>query len=156
MTAIPANKVTQEDLNEWYRLSQELARIKNAEMLLRTKIFRGLFENPVEGTNKHNLAEGWVLKATHTIRRDVDMGSLQAYTTQNPETNMSKLTEVGINPELLFKWKPELAVREYRKLSEEQRKVLDNVLIIKDGSPGLEIVLPASAQKAKAEELSQA
>lgn len=147
MSAIPANEVTQEDLNEWYRLSNELSRIKAAEMLLRTKIFRGMFKDPVEGTNTVPLAEGWQLKGKRTINRDIDPGSLQAYVHQDEE-GKSKLSEAGIAVGNLIKWKPELILKNYRQLTDEQRNVFDNVLIIKDGSPALEIVLPKRAEEA--------
>jgi len=38
MTNIPANTVSQEDLAEWYRLQEELKKVKASEMLLRQKI----------------------------------------------------------------------------------------------------------------------
>lgn len=37
MTAIPENVATQADLVEWYRLKEELGRVKIAEALLRQK-----------------------------------------------------------------------------------------------------------------------
>ena len=44
----------------------------------------------------------------------------------------------------LFKPKYELVISEYRKLSDEQRKVADQVLIIKDGMPQLDITPPST------------
>ena len=62
----------------------------------------------------------------------------------------SRLTKLGISPEQLVKWKPELVLKAYRNLTNEQKEVFNECLVIKDGSPSLEIVLPASAAKAQA------
>lgn len=139
MTAIPEDTVTQEDLNEWYRLQDQLKKIKASEMLLRTKIFKFFFKEPAEGTNNHPLAEGWVLKGKYTINRDVDPGELGA--------RRPMLAENGINADVLVQYKPSLVLGEYRKLTAEQQKLFDACLIIKPGSPALEIVLPAKAAK---------
>jgi len=140
MTNIPANTVTQEDLAEWYRLQDELKRIKASEMLLRQRIFGAYFPSPVEGTNSAPLADGWVLKGKHTINRDIDPGALGAMKEQ--------FAEAGISADALVQYKPSLVLKEYRTLTEEQRQLFDQCLIVKPGSPALEIVLPAKAKKA--------
>lgn len=145
MTAIPENQVTQKDLEDWYKLQDELRKIKAAEMLLRQKIYKGLFKEPVEGTNSIPLGAGWVIKAKRVINRDIDLASLQVNSAVEEATKQSRLSLAGITVEKLIKWKPELVTKEYRNLTEEQVKIFDECLIIKDGSPGLEIVLPAKA-----------
>ena len=57
MTQVPENEVSQADINKWYELQAQLKSIKASEMLLRTKIYKGLFKDPVEGTNTIPLAE---------------------------------------------------------------------------------------------------
>lgn len=129
---IPQKTITQADVEEWYRLQDELRKVKTKEMLLRKKIFEACFPDPKEGTNSVELGDGYVLKGKHVINRSIDEGSLQA---------MSKeLQEAGINTDELIEWKPSLKTREYRKLTAEQIHLFDQVLIVKDGSPGLEIV----------------
>lgn len=141
MTAIPANAVTQADLDSWNQMQMQLAALKSAEMLLRTKIFKGLFPNPVEGTNSVPLGtEGWVIKAKYPITRKPDVALLTA--------KAAELREAGIVLEDVIRTIPELAAGEYRKLTDDQRHLLDQVLEIKPGSPSLEIVLP---KRAKAE-----
>jgi hypothetical protein len=130
----PAAAVTQEDLTKWYELSKQLETIKTAEMDLRKKIFKGIFTEPREGVNKHALTDGWILKADHKINRKVDEALLA---TMSPA-----MREKGINPDALVKWKPELVTGEYRKLTEEEMKLFDQVLTITEGSPQMEIVLP--------------
>lgn len=134
MVNIPENEVTQADLAEWYRLKDQLATIRNSEMLLRQKIFKGLFPTPKEGTNSHTLPDGYVVKATHTISRDIDVGAVEAY--------RQRLTEQGVAVDKLLNWKPSLVTKEYRTLTEEQRNMFDACLIIKPGSPTIEIVKP--------------
>lgn len=137
MTLIPPNEVTQADLDEWSNLTQQLAAIKAKEMLLRMKIFRAKFPNPVEGTNKFPLAAGWIIKATYPISRKplVDLLVARAQLMRN----------LGIPVDALIKSVPELVTGEYRKLSDEQRHIFDQVLEIKPGSPQLEITLPKRA-----------
>jgi len=151
MTAIPENTVTQEDLAEWYRLQEQLRTVKAAESMLRAKIFKGMFKDPKEGTNTIPLNQGWVLKAKHVINRDVDQASLTACSQIDEATQMSRFSSNGIHTEKLIKWKPELVTKEYRLLTDEQRQIFDECLIIKPGSPSLEIVLPAAARAAQGE-----
>lgn len=139
MSAIPANAVTQEDLTKWSELQKQLGDLKSAEMLLRTKIFKGLFPAPVEGTNSIPLGtEGWVIKAKYPINRKPDVALLTA---RAPE-----LRAAGIVLEDVIRTIPELATWEYRKLTDEQRHLLDQVMEVKPGSPALEIVLPKRAK----------
>ncbi len=139
MTQIPTNAVTQEDLNAWSEMQRQLGALKSAEMLLRTKIFKGLFPNPVEGTNSVPLGtEGWLIKAKYPINRKPDVALLTA---RAPE-----LRAAGIVLEDVIRTVPELSTGEYRKLTEEQRKLLDQVMEVKPGSPALEIVLPKRAK----------
>ena len=142
MTQVPENEVTQADINKWYELQAQLKSIKASEMLLRTKIYKGLFKDPKEGTNTIPLAEGWVMKAERVIRRDIDVAAL-TINSANPELGPSRLELAGINVASLVKWKPELVLKNYRELTDEQKLIFNDCLVIKDGSPALEIVLPA-------------
>ena len=141
MAKIPENTVTQEDLNEWAAMSKQLGELKSKEMLLRMKIFKGLFIDPVEGTNSVPLGtEGWVIKAKYPINRKIDVALLTA--------RAAELREAGIPVDSVVRTVPELAVAEYRKLSEDMQKLFDTVMDVKPGSPSLEIVLPKRAQVA--------
>jgi len=140
MTDIPANEVTQKDLEEWFRLQEQLKQIKTLELMLRNKIFKGRFPNPIEGTNSTPLENGYVLKGKYVINREVDQGALGAM--------RPKLLEAGIKADDLVQYKPSLVLKEYRTLTAEQQQLFDQVLIVKPGTPALEIVLPAAAKKA--------
>ena len=140
MTQIPENTVTQADMDEWYALQKQLAAVKAAEMLLRMKIFKFYFPNPEEGANQVHLGtEGWVIKAKYPITRKPDVALLTA--------KAAELRAAGVPVDSLIKSVPELVTTEYRKLTEEQTKLFDQILDIKPGSPALEVVLPKRAQK---------
>lgn len=134
MVLIPDNPVTQKDLEEWYVLQDKIAKLKASEMLLRTKIFKFFFPTPVEGTNTAELPDGFALKGQYKIQRDIDQGAFEAL--------KDRLREAGINADKLVRWKPELTMKEYRALTEEERQLADQFLIVKPGAPSLEIVQP--------------
>lgn len=139
MSEIPEDKVTQADLSAWYEMSQELKKLRAKEMILRKKIFDGAFPDPKEGTNNYELADGYMLKGKYELTRNIDPGALDAM--------KATLRENNINPDALVQYKPSLVTKEFRALTEEQHKLFDQCLIIKPGSPALEIVLPKKAAK---------
>lgn len=139
MTEIPPNVVTQADLDEWFRLTEELKKVKAKEMLLRLKIFKGYFPAPREGTNKAPLADGYQLTGTHVVNRDVDEGALSVLG--------KDFTAAGLRPDLLIKWKPSLVKSGYNTLTDEQKHLFDQALIVKPGSPSLEITKPKKVVK---------
>lgn len=137
--AIKHKKPTQEEIELWYKYQQELANIKSKEWDLRNKIYQGLFEKPVEGTNNYVLPDGWVLKATRTVNRSIDEPAMEA---------MRKgLAKAGIVLDDLIERKPTLKISAYRKLTDEQRRMVDCFLVIKDGAPSMKIQLPKKALK---------
>ncbi len=142
MAHIPEDTATLADLTLWYEMQDQLKKLKASEMLLRTKLFKAFFPAPKEGANSFALDQGWVLKGTYKIDRKIDIALL---------TNFSaSLRENGIIPEALVKYDPSLITSEYRKLTAEQEKMFDQVLIVKPGAPSLEIVLPAKAKASAA------
>jgi hypothetical protein len=138
MAVIPPNEVKIEDLMEWYQIQQDLTRLKASEILLRNKIFKGLFPNPKEGTNTHKLPDGYELKAVHKINRAVEPGALIVL--------QDKFKEANIKVDDLIEYKPDLKIKAYRELTKEQAELFDQALIVKDGTPDLKIVLPSSAK----------
>ena len=138
MIQIPENQVTQQDMERWYTVQEQLSKLKNEEQLLRQKIFKGMFHDPKEGTNSVDLADGFVLKGKRIINRTVDDAAFKA--------SVEELAKNGIATDQIVKYKPELVTSEYRKLTAEQINLFDTVLIVKDGMPGLEIVKPKRAK----------
>jgi len=159
MAEIPENVVTAADLSEWFHLHAELGRIKSAEALLRSKIFKHYFKDPKEGTNNHPLNDGTgaVLKGQYVINRSVDIGQLDALKTAqstawSEEAIAARKAGQGAMPNIpllkfdeLVRWKPEVAVSEYRKLTKEEQHYFEQCLVIKPGSPQLEIAIPKRA-----------
>ena len=135
MVAVPPNPVTAEDLAAWWKMTQDLTALKASEMLLRTKIFKGMFPTPKEGTNKVPLTDGWELQAVHAVNRKVDPAAAKAL--------QEEFIANGINPAALIELKPELKKAAYNELTQEQKNLFDNALIVSDGSPQMKIVLPA-------------
>lgn len=134
MAEVPQNQVTEKDLADWYKLKKELADVKAKEMLLRMKIFKSIFPAPKEGTNNHDLADGYVLKAQWGYNREVDLGSFTVLKESFEKHN--------IPADSLIQYKASLKKAEYNKLTEEERKLFDQALVIKPGSPTMEIVKP--------------
>ena len=136
MVTIPVNPVSPQDLIEWDTVKKELNRIKAAEMLLRKKIFGGMFPQALdgEGTFYQPLENGFRLKAIAKLDRSVDIAHFNAMREQ--------FAALQINADSLIKYTPELVIRTYRELTDEQRTLVDCALTIKPGAPSLEIVAP--------------
>jgi hypothetical protein len=140
MVLIPEREVTLEHLKEWYDLKQQLDDIKNKEVVLRQFIVAGLFPDPKEGTNTYPLNDGTgaVAKATHVLNRAVQIELLdELVKSLDANTNLPQL-----DLDKLVRWKPEVSIKEYRALTDEERNLFDQVLVIKPGMPGLEIMIP--------------
>lgn len=144
MVTIP--KVTHQDLQYWFKLQQQLSKLKSEEAMLRARIFSDLFPDPQEGTNNYDIGDGTgaVLKATHVINRSVDQGSLEALdkAMRDPASNLPKLPL-----RKLINWEPKLVIKEYRALTDEERAAFDQCLIIKEGSPQMKIEIPKRARR---------
>jgi hypothetical protein len=131
-TALPVVEVvTQEEMNEWYELTQKMAEMKTRELVLRNKIFNSYFPDPVEGTNNIPLEDGFVLKAQYKLNRTVDEAVLSE--------KAQEFKDAKIPVKDLVVLKPELSTRVYRELTEEQRALFDKALVIRPGTPQLEI-----------------
>lgn len=141
MSDIPG--VTIEDVKTWYQMNEDLSRLKAAEVMLRTRIAKHFFPTPVEGSadNKYSLNDGTgaIVQMDHKINRTVlepELDALRAAIKEEganlPKLNLSKLV----------KWKPELVMKEYRALTDEERAVFDRCLQIKPGTPALEVKIP--------------
>lgn len=146
---------TDRDVEEWRLADEAMRKAKDTEINLRLPLARWYFQNPREGTNNHTLENNFVLKMKHTIRRKVDEALLALF--RKPERlegedesvePKSKLERAGVDFATIFKAEYSLVVGEYRKLTEDQRKVVDQILIISDDStPGLEYAPPAKRKQ---------
>jgi len=139
-TALPAFDLIAA-LTEWYNVKAEIAPLAQKEGILRKAIFDHCFPAPVEGTNTYVLPDEHQLKGVHVINRNVDDAALDAL--------KPKLAEKQVNIDTLIKRKPELVKSVYNTLNDEQRHLVDQFLVIKEGTPQLSIV-PPSKKGAKA------
>lgn len=156
MSEIPSDILTPQEVFEWYEVTEQLSKLKQKEGLLRARVWRHLVPVPSEGTNTVELAanpifagidtQGFVFKGQHKINRDIDEAALQVLGPKFLERTIDG-KPAPLPLASLVKWKPELVLREYRKLTTEETHDFDQVLIVKPGSPQCEIVLPASAKK---------
>jgi hypothetical protein len=133
--------VTPADLVAWFEMKKQLSDLTAAEAMMRRRIFGHYFKTPEEGVNTVPLNDGTgaVIKGTQPINRKVDEGELEALKlaikaegSNLPKLPMSKL----------IKYVPELALKEYRGLTAEERQTFDRCLVIKPGMPALEITIP--------------
>lgn len=138
MSDLDIEEATQEDLNAWYTLQDQLTEIKDKEMKLRKKIFKFYFQHPVEGTNTVPLSDGFVMKGTFVINRKPAVELLT--------THYDELVQAGVPVGALFKNEPKLVTAAYRLLTDEQRAMVDSVLEISVGSPSLQIVKPKKGE----------
>lgn len=121
-------------LEQWRKCALELSRIKDEEMRLRKEIFASAFTSPTEGTNKHELMDGWQLKATLPYNRALDQSKCEAVLKDLKKQKLGDLIKV----------KYELSVTDYKKLAEDDvtKAVLDAIMTTKPGAPSLELVAP--------------
>lgn len=152
-----AAQITEADLSEWYKLQNDLAKLKARESQMRKVLFSHFFPKAEEGVNTYDLPEvngvPYELKGTRKIDRKVDEAVLKKMT-EVSKTDAgevpSEFDQLGVSADKLVRWKPELNVGEYRKLSDNVRAVVDKMLIIKDGSPSMEIKPKSDRARAKA------
>lgn len=117
-------------LDEWIAVKTDLERLKKREADLRKKLFDGAFPAPIEGVNTVELSDGSIVKGTYKINRTVDEAALQAVKENLPAEKSARL--------VIFK--PQLSLTEYRKLTDEERKIFDAALIVRPGSVSLEVI----------------
>jgi hypothetical protein len=136
-------EVTYEDLVKLVKMQSQLAKLKGAEAMLRKRVFKHYFPAPTEGSKDNkvplNDGTGAIVQGEHTVNRKVDEGELE-------QLKEAIFAEGSNLPQLdfpnLIKWKPEVAIPEYRKLSVSDRYVFDRCLVVTDGMPGLKVVIP--------------
>lgn len=124
-------------LTEWQNKVAQIeaqAHLTVEERKLRAEVFALAFPKPAEGTNNEELPQGWKLKGTLKIDRKLDEAALPAV--------KEAIRAMGVNPDPLVKYKPELALKDYRALPPEVMKVFDTCLTIKPALPSIELVPP--------------
>lgn len=123
-------------LQKWNEAKKGLDYYKDLEVSLRKQVTEEFFgENLKEGSgNKIPLSDGFILQATVAYRREVDNEVYHAIA--------NDLSEQGVDLARLVTYSPKLSTSEYKKLSEEARKIFDSCVETKVGSPSIKIVQP--------------
>lgn len=118
----------------WHELQELLKMVKKAEMEMRKEMGLAFFneDDLTEGVNTAEIGQGWKLKNKHTLKRDIDEGSLAAVLKKMPKGSEDKL----------IKYKPSLVLKEYRRLSDKELKIFDEAITMKPGSLALELCPP--------------
>lgn len=130
---------------EWQEAVKQLAAAKNAEAALRKQVLVECFDfeaDDREGTQNVELGNGYKLKAVFKLNRRLNNKD------EAVDKVLTKIEKSGAEgqfiAERLVKWKPELALSEYKKLPEKFKKLIDEVLTASPGMPALELVVPKS------------
>ena len=124
-------------IGRWQTVTQQIEAFKETivqEMQLRKAIFARVFPAPTEGTNKADLTDGWVIKATYKIDRKFDEAALPAV--------LEALKPLNVAVDSLVRYKPELVITFYKALPVAAKTLLDQALTSKPASPTLELVPP--------------
>jgi hypothetical protein len=121
------------NLAEWQVITRLATELKAREMELRKDLFAGAFPSPKEGTNKHTLPDGRIVKGVYKISRTVDQASVVSV--------QRKLREdLGTKADDLFPTKFGLDKKVLDSLTDEQKAIAADAYTEKPSAPALEII----------------
>ena len=116
-------------LNAWRQAGEVLETIKAYEMDLRKKVVQDVFKESVTGKNKADVPGGELI-FTKKFNTTVD------------ETSFDKVAAeaeiCGVDVGSLFKVKHSLDNKKYKMLTDEQKEIIDQTLVVKEAAPTLE------------------
>jgi len=125
-------------IKEWDDLKAQVEAVAkpliDKERALRQLVADAMFDEPHEGTNYVDLESEWRLKLTYKLDRKIDEAMLA--------TVKEQLASMNVSIDKIVKWKPEVVLKAYRELTAEQMNVFDQAVVIKPGTPALEMVPP--------------
>lgn len=142
---VEAPKLTQEQrdkvIKDWYESKQQLiaekARLSPIEADERVKraALKTLFSEIVEGSkNVIELGNGYSLQLKQTYSRNVDNAALQSM--------LPELKEAQVPVDMLYKAKYELDMAIYRRLTKEQKELVDQTFVLKEDMATAELKVP--------------
>src|SRR6266436_2583273 len=138
----------------WDSKKKAIEVAKEEEMDLRKYIVGRAFPKKAEGTNTKELGNGYQLKAI--IKYNYNLAD-----NDTVEEKLNKISSLGnMGPfiaDRLVSWKPTLSLREYRELCDCTDKgdkfaknvvnIINEMLVITEGAPSLEIKEPKGKKK---------
>lgn len=125
-------------LQEWQDFATKLKACQDEERKARISIADYVFgksEQRTEGTShkKFKTSDGreWDVKVVHKINRGLDVAALDSVMSQLPED--SRARNIGV----VVKYVPELVVKGYKELSDQERLIVAQAVTEKAGMPEL-------------------
>ena len=116
-------------LTAWRQAAEVLETVKKMEMELRKKLVSENFAESKAGSNKADVAGGQLVYT-------------KKFTTSVDEELFDRVAQeadiAGIDVGLLFKVKHNLDNKRYKTLSDDQKAIIDQMLITKESAPVLE------------------
>ena len=116
-------------LTAWRQAQEVLDTVKKMEMELRKKLVSDHFQESKAGANKADVAGGQLVY-TKKFTTSVDE---ELFDRVSAEADIA-----GVDIGLLFKVKHSLDNKRYKTLSDDQRAIIDQMLITKESAPVLE------------------
>ncbi len=154
MSTAPVAPMTREQidavLNQWHEAKQKLDAAKEREMMLRQIIVNesGMFNSAKEaGTETYKLGGGWSVKVVKKQNYKIENKQGEAFAVLYSLSEMAKDNPdlTAIIPEL-FSFDANLRKTEFDKLRGEERKLIEDILMITDGAPSLELIPPKDVE----------
>ena len=135
--------VLEDLLGQWLAATASITALKHqldpivaSEHRLRKDIASYAFsKESKEGTHYYDLPNDWRLKCAKALDRKVDKAVLSSVLNEYR-------SRFGVAPDECFEYKPQLVVSKYRKLTDEQRTLLDLALTITEKMPEVEVLPP--------------
>lgn len=125
--------MTNDQMIHAWSLNQALLKeLKTVEMEQRKQIAEKMFPDAKNGTNKHELGAGYVLKYVCGEETKLDPTVFELLRPDLPEHVIDKAV----------KFTPSLIAKGFKDLSMEDREKLEDALVTKPKSPTMEIVAP--------------
>jgi hypothetical protein len=127
---------------QWAEAARELADVKVREIGLRLQVVAACFADDLErGTQRQDLGQGYGLKAEVPDNVKIDgVKVLEGLKQLRAEGDAGELLA-----DRLVKFKPELRIGEWFKLSDERRAYFADSITITTGTPALELTKPPPA-----------
>jgi len=138
-------------VRSWRESKSNFQAWQEHERVLRGQVKDKLFPEAVKGTQRYDLGNGHKVKLVQSYKYEL-MGREKKASNEEVENLIDKIDALGNEgPAIaarLIKWTPELSQTEYLKLDVDFpiqaaiKKLVDEMLVIKDASPVLEIEEP--------------
>lgn len=130
-----------EVLVKWQEAKKMKESITEIEMFLRKTIVEREFADAKKGTSRVALGNGWQLKA---VKKETLSVTKNEADDANPYSHLPGI--MGQLPPAIaakiIKWKPEVDTKTYAALTDAERLIVNQFVLLKDGSPDLVIEEP--------------